>query len=87
MVADFGITPEDIKLTVTSDRTLPLKGKWKFGIEKIFSAINQNEFPSLIYNSMIYPFIKTRISGVVWYQGESNVERAEEYEKNLSSFD
>ena len=73
---------EDIKL-VTSDRTLPLKGKWKFGIEKIFSAINQNEFPSLIYNSMIYPFIKTRISGVVWYQGESNVERAEEYEKTF----
>ena len=73
---------EDIKL-VTSDRTLPLKGKWKFGIEKIFSAINQNEFPSLIYNSMIYPFIKTRISGVVWSQGESNVERAEEYEKTF----
>ena len=73
---------EDIKL-VTSDRTLPLKGKWKFGIEKIFSAINQNEFPSLIYNSMIYPFIKTRISGVVWYQGESNVERAEENEKTF----
>lgn len=73
---------EDIKL-VTSDRTLPLAGKWKFGIEKIFSAINQNEFPSLIYNSMIYPFIKTRISGVIWYQGESNVERAEEYTKTF----
>lgn len=73
---------KDVKL-VTSDKTLPLAGKWKFGIEKIFSAINQNEFPSLIYNSMVYPFINTRISGVIWYQGESNVERAAEYAKTF----
>ena len=73
---------KDVKL-VTSDKTLPLAGKWKFGIEKIFSAINQNEFPSLIYNSMVHPFINTKISGVIWYQGESNVERAAEYAKTF----
>lgn len=73
---------KDIKL-VTNDRSLPLAGKWKFGIEKIFSAINQNEFPSLIYNSMIHPFINTKISGVIWYQGESNADRAAEYFKTF----
>lgn len=73
---------KEVKL-VTGDRTLALAGKWRFGIEKIFSAINQNEFPSLIYNAMIYPIIQTKITGVIWYQGEDNVERAAEYNKTF----
>ena len=72
-----------VNLFILQVFTNPLMVGYYAVSEKIFSAINQNEFPSLIYNSMIYPFIKTRISGVVWYQGESNVERAEEYEKTF----
>lgn len=74
--------PEGLKL-ITNENNYKLEGKWKIGIEKIFSTINQNEFPSLIYNSMINPFIKTRISGIIWYQGESNIERADEYSKTF----
>ncbi|MEN2434754.1 sialate O-acetylesterase [Weeksellaceae bacterium A-14] len=74
--------PEFLKLQTTV-RTLPLAGKWKMAIQKIFTDIDQNEFPSLIYNSMIHPLINTKISGIIWYQGESNIERAFEYNKSF----
>lgn len=31
------------------------------------------------YNAMLHPFIGYTIKGCIWYQGESNVDRAEEY--------
>jgi len=41
----------------------------------------QREFwrPAGLYNAMIAPFTKFPIKGVIWYQGESNIGRAEEY--------
>ena len=35
--------------------------------------------PSLMYNGMLYPFIGYGIRGVIWYQGESNRSRPDEY--------
>lgn len=65
----------------TSARDMPLAGKWKFAVEKIFDSIDQNEFPSLIYNAMIHPIEQYAIKGIIWYQGESNEERAYQYNK------
>jgi sialate O-acetylesterase len=35
--------------------------------------------PTELYNGMIYPLIPYGIQGVIWYQGESNAGRAEQY--------
>jgi sialate O-acetylesterase len=35
--------------------------------------------PSALYNAMIAPFTPYPLRGAIWYQGESNVGRAEEY--------
>ena len=35
--------------------------------------------PTLLYNGMISPLIPFALRGVIWYQGESNVGRAEQY--------
>jgi sialate O-acetylesterase len=35
--------------------------------------------PSALYNAMIAPLIPYNIKGVIWYQGESNVGRANQY--------
>jgi len=40
-----------------------------------------NHAPSGLYNAMIAPLIPYRIQGVLWYQGESNVDRAYQYRK------
>jgi sialate O-acetylesterase len=37
-------------------------------------------FPTVLYNGMIAPLIPFTIKGVIWYQGESNVGRAKQYE-------
>jgi sialate O-acetylesterase len=43
----------------------------------------QNNAGAIIYNAMIHPLIPFAIQGVLWYQGESNAERAHEYRKSF----
>ncbi len=42
--------------------------------------INSNS-PTVLFNAMINPLIPYTIKGVIWYQGESNVGRAEQYKR------
>jgi sialate O-acetylesterase len=37
--------------------------------------------PSTLFNAMVYPVINYRIKGAIWYQGEANVGRADQYAK------
>jgi sialate O-acetylesterase len=37
--------------------------------------------PEIVYNSMIYPLIPFRFAGVLWYQGEANVDAPYTYKK------
>jgi sialate O-acetylesterase len=39
----------------------------------------QNQTPTLLYNAMITPLVGYGIKGAIWYQGESNRNRAKEY--------
>ena len=72
-----------------------LNGTWHF---KKGIAINSKKFPTpivpngspfshpmLLYNGSIAPLHKIPITGVIWYQGESNVTRAVEYESLLKA--
>jgi sialate O-acetylesterase len=68
----------DLKITV-GNKKIPLAGNWKFMVESIKSKFGPNSFPSLCFNSMIHPLIPFAIQGVLWYQGEANVERALQY--------
>lgn len=43
----------------------------------------QNNAGAIIYNAMIHPIIPYAIQGVLWYQGESNAERAYQYRKSF----
>ena len=47
---------------------------------KTEKGLNQSS-PSVLYNAMIRPIIPFSFRGVIWYQGESNVERPAEYAK------
>ncbi|MFI0427411.1 MAG: sialate O-acetylesterase [Flavobacterium sp.] len=66
---------------VTDKEEIPLSGLWKFQVESILNNVNQNEYPSLCYNAMINPLIPYAFQGVIWYQGESNEQRAYQYKK------
>lgn len=71
---------KELKL-ILDTKEIPLSGIWKFQVETIKNSINENEFPSLCYNAMISPLIPFAFKGVLWYQGESNVSRAYQYNK------
>lgn len=44
-----------------------------------------NRTPTIMYNSMLHPYIGYTVKGVLWYQGESNRENASEYHALFTS--
>lgn len=44
-----------------------------------------NRTPTIMYNSMLHPYIGYTLKGMLWYQGESNRENANEYESLFTS--
>jgi sialate O-acetylesterase len=70
---------------------LSLNGTWKYRAEYAFDARipervppqtsgpNCQNAPSNLYNAMIAPLAPYGLTGAIWYQGESNAERAEQY--------
>ena len=47
---------------------------------KAVKGLNQRT-PAVLYNEMIHPIIPFSCRGVIWYQGESNVDRPVQYRK------
>ena len=73
---------DDLKIQVGSTQ-IPLDGEWNFRVESLManSGVGPNSYPTLLYNAMINPIIPYSIKGAIWYQGESNADRAKQYEK------
>lgn len=66
-----------------------LEGTWKYSNSIVEPQLPQVEFlafqPGMMYNSMIHPLINYPIKGAIWYQGESNAGRHEEYRELFSA--
>ena len=57
---------------------------WKFYNERKAAVLKLSENPNrpaALYNAMLAPIMPYGIKGVIWYQGESNVGRAAQYER------
>jgi len=82
---------ETLRLVLGDSTAVPLAGEWKGkvavdghppqplppGYESVTSMV------SVLYNGMLAPIAPLAITGAVWYQGESNSERAFQYRKLL----
>ncbi len=71
----------DLFLTI-GNKQQSLAGEWTFRVASIppaSMAIGPNDYPSLLFNAMLYPLVKYSIQGAIWYQGESNAGRAYQY--------
>ncbi|WPJ95057.1 sialate O-acetylesterase [Coraliomargarita algicola] len=70
-----------------SDR-ISLAGEWKIQpqyvlpIKPLDDPSNPRQ-PTVLYNQMLAPLIPYAMTGVIWYQGESNVDRTAQYHKLL----
>ncbi|WP_245735355.1 sialate O-acetylesterase [Pedobacter hartonius] len=73
-------------LSSAAGERISLDGDWKYkvglhlkDIPAVPSGIESPNRPAVLYNSMIHPFIPFAIRGAIWYQGESNSGRANQY--------
>nr|WP_315158559.1 sialate O-acetylesterase [uncultured Flavobacterium sp.] len=79
---NIGELGQSVRLKNDLGSTKEIQGDWKFNtkIEKTIPPyVSCNYTPSTIFNAMIAPLIPYAIKGVIWYQGESNADRAEQY--------
>ena len=67
----------------SGDQYISLVGSWKYkvGIVKFNAVLSPNSYPTLLYNAMIHPLVPFAIKGAIWYQGESNADRAKQYQR------
>ena len=83
--------PDELRLTLGDGTAIPLSGEWKgrvavdarpphplpVGFE------NLPTMPGVLQNGMLAPIAPLAVTGAIWYQGESNAERAYQYRKLL----
>ncbi len=67
---------------------IPLHGDWRYRIELELApkpwvppppTLESHMFPGRLWNGMLRPLAPYALRGVIWYQGESNADRAEQY--------
>lgn len=67
----------------------PLQGEWKYKQGCAMPSLPGQTFfqykPEGLYNAMIAPLLAYTTAGVIWYQGESNVARHNEYASLLTA--
>jgi len=84
-----GFVPDKPYCIFASNDTIDLKGYWQYKVGEAYKpqtaggggGISAQNQPTGLYNSMIAPLINYSAKGFLWYQGEANTNRAEEYAK------
>ncbi|HLL88222.1 MAG TPA: sialate O-acetylesterase [Tepidisphaeraceae bacterium] len=85
-----------MRLSADGQSPISLAGEWRYKVEQelpersvdVFARrpqepfVNQNS-ASTLYNGMVHPLVPFAIRGAIWYQGESNVGRADQYRRLL----
>ena len=84
-----GFVPDKPYCIFAGIDTVDLKGTWQYRVGEVYvprngfggGGINAGSQPSALYNAMVSPVTNYTIKGFLWYQGEANTGRAEEYAK------
>ncbi|MFZ4777472.1 MAG: sialate O-acetylesterase [Terrimicrobiaceae bacterium] len=66
---------------------ISLAGIWRYAIEANYGLVDvpmeppgHQNAPGALFNGMISPLLPYAIRGAIWYQGESNADRAQQYQ-------
>lgn len=77
---------KDLSLTNNTTERISLAGDWKYKVGVDFKNVEAKPYeengpnrPTVLYNAMIHPYLQFSIKGAIWYQGESNADRAYQY--------
>lgn len=82
-----GFVPDKPYYLVSGNDTLLLDGQWQYKVGEVYppseptvQPLSLQVQPTALFNGMVAPIIPYAIKGVLWYQGESNVSRANQYQ-------
>lgn len=86
-----GFVPDKPYYLVAGNDSIDLRGEWLYRVGEAFrpdqaglssgtTAISMQNEPTGLYNTMVSPIVKFKIKGFLWYQGETNTDRPQEYE-------
>lgn len=69
---------------------IPLDSEWKVTLSVSFKGVPKStarepNIPTVLYNAMIRPLAPFAIKGAIWYQGESNAQKAYRYRDLMPS--
>ena len=82
-----GFVPEKPYQLTVGNQVVDLQGEWEYRLGTKMEALPSQTFirwkPNGLYNAMIAPLLPYQMKGVIWYQGESNADTAEEYDQLL----
>ncbi|GAB3421024.1 sialate O-acetylesterase [Niabella aquatica] len=81
-----GFVPDKPYKLIAGNDTIDLTGYWQYKVGQVYmpqrtgnSSIAWQNQPAALYNAMLAPVIPYSLKGFVWYQGESNTGRPDEY--------
>ncbi|WP_198661664.1 sialate O-acetylesterase [Lewinella sp. IMCC34183] len=85
-----GFVPDKPYVLTDGRDSLDLKGTWEYKVGEVFAprswggggggfAFSAQNQPAALYNAMMAPITSFGVRGFTWYQGESNVGRAQDY--------
>jgi sialate O-acetylesterase len=89
-----GFVPGKPYYLVAGNDSIDLRGEWLYKVGQVFRPVvfengrgiptltMQNE-PTGLYNTMVAPAINYSLKGILWYQGETNTGKPEEYQQLL----
>jgi sialate O-acetylesterase len=83
--------PAELRLALGDGTSIPLAGEWKGALSVDarpphplpYSEENWPVMPTVLYQGMLEPVAPLALTGVLWYQGEQNSDRAFQYRKLL----
>lgn len=89
-----GFVPDKPYFLVAGNDSIDLRGEWLYKAGQVFrpvvtdpgssqQAISMQNEPTGLYNTMVAPLINYQVKGILWYQGETNSNRPQEYGKLL----
>jgi sialate O-acetylesterase len=89
-----GFVPDKPYWLVTGNDSIDLRGEWAYKVGQVFRPspfkpgmipqnISMQSEPTGLYNTMVAPLTNYKIKGMLWYQGEANSGRPQEYQKLL----
>lgn len=84
-----GFVPDKPYCLFSGKDTIDLTGYWQYKVGEVFErraggsgfGIAAQNQPAALFNAMIAPIVNYSIKGFLWYQGESNTGRPDEYAK------